>query len=258
MELAPSADKARSTAAVTVAYVHPDEVTASWHQSLMSLIGFDLANEARVLRGGWVAVRCAASASIPEARNSVVETFLADRDAEWLWWIDTDMGFAPDTIERLLEAADPETRPIVGGLCFARKHIEDDGMGGWRAAIVPTIYDWADVPDTDGKGFISRSGYAPDALVQCAGTGSACLLVHRSVYERITASGRGACYDRVPNNGGMISEDLSFCLRAGALGIPVWVHTGVRTTHFKPAWIGEDDFLAQAALQELVAEPRDA
>lgn len=235
--------------AVTVAYIHPDEVTASWHQSLMSLIAFDMANEARVLRGGWIAERCASSASIPEARNTVVQAFLAERDAEWLFWIDTDMGFAPDALEQLVAVADPEKRPIVGGLCFAVKPLEDDGMGGWRMGVVPTIYDWTDVPETGGKGFVSRSEYKPQAVIQCAGTGSACILIHRTVLERIAAESRGAWYDRVPNNGGLIGEDLSFCLRAGGLGIPVFVHTGVRTTHFKPGWIGEDDFIAQATLR---------
>lgn len=250
----PEVQEKAATGAVTVAYIHPDEVTASWHQSLMGLLALDLAHEARVLRGGWVAERCTSSASIPEARNDVVATFLSDRDAEWLFWVDTDMGFAPDTIEQLVAVADPETRPIVGGLCFAMKPVEADGMGGWRSAAVPTIYDWAPIPDGGGKGFVSRSVYQPDAVVQCAGTGSACILVHRSVFERIAADGRGAWYDRIPNNGGFIGEDLSFCLRAGALGIPVFVHTGVRTTHYKPAWIGEDDFLAQVALRSAFTE----
>jgi hypothetical protein len=42
-----------------------------------------------------------------------------------------------------------------------------------------------------------------------------------------------------------MGEDLSFCLRAGAAGIPIHVHSGVRTTHFKPAWLGESDYWRQ-------------
>ena len=34
------------------------------------------------------------------------------------------MGFAPDTINRLLEAADPVERPVVGGLCFTQREEE--------------------------------------------------------------------------------------------------------------------------------------
>jgi hypothetical protein len=260
-EQAPAPEEAFNTDAVTVAYVHPNEVTHSWHQSLINLIGWDLGNVGRVVRGGWVAIRCYGSDGIPAARNNAVKQFLADCDAEWLFWIDTDMGFDPDTVDRLIEAADPVERPIVGGLCFAQKHGDPDGRGGWHTSLVPTIYDWVTVPETGETGFLSRPEYPQDTLLPCAGTGSACVLVHRSVFERIAKKSGPTWYDRVPNvtaGGRLMGEDLSFCLRAGALDIPVYVHTGVRTTHFKPAWLGEDDFLAQAALQALIDGQADA
>jgi hypothetical protein len=49
-----------------------------------------------------------------------------------------------------------------------------------------------------------------------------------------------------------MSEDLSLCLRAGALGIPVHVHTGVKTSHQKALWLAEDDYFGQVALSQLV------
>jgi len=251
------------TDAVTVAYVHPNDVTTSWHQSLLNLIGHDLGNECRVGRGGWLAMRCYGSDGIPAARNKAVEQFLSEKDADWLFWIDTDMGFEPDTVDRLLEVADPVERPIVGGLCFAQKQTDPDGMGGWRTALAPTIYDWTTIETTGETGFLSRREYPVNTLVRCAGTGSACILIHRSVFERLAESGKGDWYDRIPNptaNGRLLGEDLSFCLRAGAAGIPVCVHTGVRTTHFKPAWLGEEDYWSSltpppAATQTAVIVP---
>lgn len=243
----------RAGEAVTIAYVHPNEVTTSWHQSLLSLIGHDLGGPCRVARGGWLAMRCYGADGIPAARNKAVEQFLADKDADWLFWIDTDMGFEPDTVDRLLEVADPIERPIVGGLCFAQKQTEPDGMGGWETALAPTIYDWTTVESTGETGFLSRRDYPVNTLVQCAGTGSACILIHRSVFEALAVDGRRDWYDRIPNptaNGRLLGEDLSFCLRAGAAGIPVHVHTGVRTTHFKPAWLGEKDYW-----RDVVPEP---
>jgi len=234
--------------AVTVAYVHPNEVTASWHQSLMALVGYDLGNHCRVARGGWLAIRCYGADGIPGARNKAVAQFLLEKDAEWLFWIDTDMGFAPDTVDRLLEVADPVERPIVGGLCFAQKQTDDDGMGGWGTVLAPTIYDWTTLEETGETGFLSRHGYPANSLVRCAGTGAACILIHRSVFEKLDQAGRGDWYDRVPNptaGGRLLGEDLSFCLRAGSAGIPVHVHTGVRTTHFKPAWFGESHYWRQ-------------
>ncbi len=236
-----------TTGAVTVAYVHPNDVTYSWHESLMRLLGHDMGAEGRILQGGWISVKCYGADGIPAARNTAVKEFLTSRDADWLLWVDTDMGFGPDALERLLEVADPDERPIVAGLCFAQKHTQADGMGGWRTAIAPTIYDWTTTPSGE-QGFLSRATYPVNKVVQCAGTGSAFILIHRGVLEAIAAEHGPVWYDRVPNpsaGGNLIGEDLSFCLRAGALGFPILVHTGVRTTHYKPVWLGEQDFWRQ-------------
>lgn len=230
--------------AVTIAYVHPNEIAHSWHQSLMALIGYDLGAHGRVARGGWLAVRCYGADGIPGARNLAIKQFLSEKDAEWLFWVDTDMGFAPDTVDRLLAIADPVKAPIVGALCFAQKHSNPDGYGGWRSELAPTIFDWA--TKKKETGFLSRSEYPINSLVRCAGTGSACILIHRSVFVDMQEKYGDDCwYERVVNptaGNKLMGEDLSFCLRAGAMDLPVYVHTGIRTTHFKPVWLGEQDY----------------
>jgi hypothetical protein len=50
----------------------------------------------------------------------------------------------------------------------------------------------------------------------------------------------------------MVSEDLSFCIRAGAMGFPIYVHTGVKMTHMKTLWLSENDYFAQIALSQMV------
>lgn len=247
----------QAPAAVTVAYVHGNQVSYSWHHSMVELVGYDMAHEGRVLRGGYISMRYGAS-GLPEARNKAVAEFLASADAEWLLWVDTDMGFPPDAVDRLLDAADPAERPIVGALCFAQKELEPDRMGGWRCAAAPTIFDW--VRAEDGlEGFTTRWDYPEGALVRCAGTGSAFILIHKSVFAKIAVKYGPVWYDMAPNptTGAMMGEDLTFCARAGALGVPVFVHTGVATSHFKPVWLGEADYLAERELvaAEEAAEP---
>ena len=58
------------------------------------------------------------AAGLVDSRNTVVAAFLDGTDDDWFWWLDDDMGFAPDTLDRLRLAADPVERPIVGALCF--------------------------------------------------------------------------------------------------------------------------------------------
>jgi hypothetical protein len=248
---------AEASDAVVVAYVHSNEVSYSWHYSMVELVGHDMANEARILRGGYIAYR-AGTDGLVDCRNKAVRDFLADGRADWLFWVDTDMGFDPDTVDRLMTAADPVERPVVGALCFSQRETSSDGMGGWRCKATPTVFDWAKVDVLDDRqvkvgeqqGFAVRWDYPINAVVKCAGTGSACILIHRSVFEQIGEKFGPCWYDRAPNpsTGQLISEDLSFCVRAGAIGIPVHVHTGVRTTHHKPVWLSDEDYWRQRAV----------
>jgi len=230
---------------VTLAYVHDTEVSYSFHHSLVSLLMFDMGEQGRIMEGGYNAIRCARSGSLAEARNQAVEAFLAAPSGDWLFWVDTDMGFAPDTVEKLLESADAEERPFVGALCFAQREIAQDGMSGFRTVPRFTILDWVDTPH--GKRFMGRSTYPVNSLVQCAGTGSACVLIHRSVLERIADEFGPTWYTQIPGDDGkLLGEDISFCVRAGAVGIPVHVDTSVRTTHLKNVWLQEADFWEMA------------
>lgn len=233
--------------AVSVAYVCDNVVTSSWHHSIVELIAYDQANNRRIQAGGFIAMRCGTDGLV-QARNEAVRTFLQNDRADWLFWTDSDMGFRPDTVDRLFEAADPVERPFMGALCFSQREEETDQLGGYRCVATPTVFDWAKV---DGKyGWQVRWNYKPNTVTQVGGTGAACVLIHRSVFEKVEAEYGRIWYDRVPNTttGQLIGEDLSFCLRIGAQQIPMFVHTGVPTTHFKHLWLGEDEYWQQRAL----------
>ena len=222
---------------VSMAWVHGADVTYSWFQCVLALIQYDVANNQRVIGGQWLATKYG-TGGIIQARNDTVKSFLAT-DSDWLFWIDTDMGFMPDTVDRLLEVADPDTRPIVGGLCFMNRELGPDGMGGMLIQPVPTIFDW--YKDQVGGGFTARHDYQRDQLVQVAGTGSACILIHRSAFVRIAEKYGPSWYSpvRTAEDGLWLSEDLSLCMRAAACDIPVYVDTRVKTTHFKHMWLDE-------------------
>lgn len=228
--------------AVTLAYVHDREVTHSFHDSLTNLLFFDASHHGRIMRGGYHKMRCG-TGGLVRARNMVAERFLEDDDAEWLFWLDTDMGFEPDTLERLLEAADPAERPIVGGLCFAQFEAGLDGSGGFLTRARPTISDWVEREDT--RGFVGRAWFPPNTVTRCDGTGSACLVIHRSVFEKINEKYGPVWYDQARGDQGLVAEDLSFCMRAATVDAPVHVHTGVKATHMKTVWLSDREFWEQ-------------
>ncbi len=210
---------------VVLAYVHPGSVPHMFLESVVRTLGHD--REHRRI-SGTLPIRFR-PAGICDARNQGVGAFLST-NAEWLWFVDTDMGFGPDTLPRLLEVADPENRPVVGALCYGVREEEADGFGGFRTRSFPTLYAWSDSDDS----FVEADSAPGDALLRVDGTGAACLLIHRSALEKV---GSG-WFDTFPGRDGEpMGEDLSFCLRLRDVRIPVHVHTGIRTSHQKTQWI---------------------
>lgn len=230
---------------VCIAYLHGTEVSHSWHVSYTETVLYDMRpNGPWYLRGGWLA-QFGSEAGFDDARNKVAKEFLDNRDAEWLWWVDSDMGWQPDALEKLMAVADPIERPIVGGLCFGNRPAGDDRCNGNVFRLFPTIYA-LDERD-DAAGFSPIMEYPPNELIQCGGTGSAFVLIHRSVFEKIRDKFGDFWYTRIkhPKNDIPFGEDLSFCLRATVCDVPIHVHTGIRTNHLKFHYLSEAQFFTQ-------------
>lgn len=212
-----------------IGYLHPDHVTAAFADSLVDLFLFD-ATHGRHVRGRisqpsgpWLAV----------SRNRVVETFLTDPDNTWLLFIDADMSFPPDALEKLHESLTDDVR-VIGGLCF----------GFSDNLLYPTLYDLK--PEGGAE---LRMTYPPNEVIEVtAGTGAAFLMIHRSVLEDVKAAGfsRGFPWfaDTELPDGNTQGEDLTFCQRARNVGYTIHVHTGVKTGHLKSLLFTEEHYNA--------------
>lgn len=216
-----------------VAYLHGGEVAHSFHHSCRNLWTHDLLHEQRLK--GFVAQECGAG-RITDGRNDAVEKFLK-HDAEWLAFVDSDMGFEPDTFDRLIAAADPVERPIVGALAFGQRR----GTLGQASSVnleqFPTIYTW--VEGEGVSGCAPMHDYPADQLVRCDATGAACFIVHRTVLERLaqTFPAPRRWFDETIHRGRVFGEDLTFFKRCTDLGYSVHVHTGVKTSHYKHVYL---------------------
>lgn len=201
--------------------------------SLLELTLHDLAHEHRLFTHDryWLP-GIYGSGGIVQGRNDVARSFLDETEAEWLLWLDTDMGFDPDLLERLIAVADPVDRPIVGALCFALKKNGDKAHRGRRFVTIPTIYRF--VQNDTEAGWLPQIKFERDALVECDGTGSAAILVHRSVLAAIRDEFGDDWYTPIQHKlGNVFSEDLSFCARARGCGFKIHVDTATGTTHDK-------------------------
>ncbi len=240
---------------VAVGFLDPGEWSHCFGQSLIDMYLRDQATSKRMVSAHGKQLRNNAQAGgIVAGRNEIVTQFLDATECEWLFMVDSDMGFAADTVDRLVNAADPKDRPVVGGLCFGLRREKPGEFYGQKYVVVPTCYEYV---DTDAEvGFRSIIDYPRDTLFPVGGTGAACLMIHRSALEDLRAKFGDKWFDHITHPGGTtFSEDLSFCIRLAAADIPLYVDTSIRTTHDKHGvFLDEDEFDRCRALHSIPAQ----
>jgi GT2 family glycosyltransferase len=207
------------TSDAVIGYIHPGTVRAEFCASLLAVC---LEGKTRIR----TVVALESGPNVSTGRNLIVREFLDGNLAPWLFMADTDMSFPADTVDRLIAAADPAERPVVGGLCFSLS----------QGQKYPTMYELVDAPG--GLAFRRYREWPEDACVRLSATGAACLLLHRDALLAVEkhANDPAAPWFRESSIGAPMSlmgEDLTFCLRCAAAGVPVHVHTGVKVGHMK-------------------------
>jgi hypothetical protein len=233
---------------VAVGFLDPGHWSHCFGQSLIDLYLVDAHGSKRMVPHGKQLRDNAQAGGIVAGRNSIATKFLDDTECEWLFMVDSDMGFAPDTVDRLIASADPVERPVVGGLCFSLRREKPGEFYGQKYIVVPTCFEYV---DTDEEvGFRSIIDYPSDSLLQVGGTGAACLLIHRSALLAIRDRIGDHWFDHITHPGGTVfSEDLSFCVRLAMVDLPVYVDTSVRTTHDKHGvFLDEEEFYRSRAI----------
>ena len=178
-------------------------------------------------------LRYVSGPNISTPRNLVVDEFLRSYTAPWLLMVDTDMVFSGSALDRLIAAADPVKRPLVGALCFSPAAGE----------VRPTMYEITQ-KESGALGFAHLQAWPEDTCVKVSATGTGFLLMHRGALEKVAAFSKDAAapwFRETPVGEPLklMGEDMTFCLRAGAAGIPVHVHTGVQVGHMKPEMLGK-------------------
>lgn len=179
--------------------------------------------------------------NIAAGRNTIVRAFLEEGDADWLLFVDTDQTFDADLIERMVLSADPVERPVVSALIMAERPSK-------RIPIAPACTVWND----EVQDFVIPHMIPADRHWQVATVGTGCLLVHRSVLERMGAEWaddafpwfKYAQHNRkgVPD---VMGEDYTFSLRATKLEVPLVVDTTIQVGHVKKRTLTAADFWAQ-------------
>lgn len=132
---------------------------------------------------------------VSEARNLAVNAATEAR-IEWLLFLDSDMVFPADTVERLLK----RDVPIVG-CTYARR-------------ILPITYIGTDL---EGRGLNPMKSHG---MAEVARLPAGCLLIKSEVFRRMKRPYFRCGYDE--QVGTIVGEDFWFCDAVRALGYRVW------------------------------------
>lgn len=239
---------------VLVAYPH-GTIEPGFHRDLIHLLVWDAQHKRYVVEGGGHLML--ATTNLPHARNQIVNLFLGHPEWDWLWFVDTDQTFDADTLDRMLQVAHPDERPVLGALVYSYDITTEPKSR-------PTIWSW-------GEHHPARWTTHPrDELVQCNATGTGCVLIHRRVFEAVRAlqvPGGEATYAETSwpwfkyaewvNDEGkpdVFGEDLTFMARVGAAGFPIFVDTRIKVGHVKRLEVDEGYHYSELPFHMLVPE----
>ena len=166
-----------------------------------------------------VEVKYLKASLVYDARNQLTKYVLDKGCYDFVLWLDSDMTFTPDLLDRLME--DIEGRQAVTGLCFGR-----------RPPFKPCIYKKLDVEQTatpSGPMLMPTCenwfDYPRDQIFEVQACGFACVLMRTEVLEKMLVYG----VPFFPVGG--LGEDLTFCWRARKQGITFHCDSRLKIGH---------------------------
>jgi hypothetical protein len=144
-------------------------------------------------------------------RNDLLNNFLGD----WMLMFDTDVTFDPDIAARMVVTMERAGVDVLTGIYSYKKPPHN-----------PVLYMWN--PEFKRHEVITDWDRSSDLFpVDSAGAG--CLLVKRSVFERITSELNENPFDRYGAKG----EDHSFFMRLDKLGIKAYCAWKIELQHLE-------------------------
>ena len=146
------------------------------------------------------------------SRNSLATRSMSN-EFDYVFWLDSDMVFAPDTLERMMKTLTENNYDMVTGLYFRRV-----------PPYSPVLFDQLDM---DGEiCYWSEFKEIPDRPFEVGGCGFGCVLMKTDIFFDV--QGRfGQMFAPIANNG----EDIAFCWRARQCGYHIYCDPSILCGH---------------------------
>lgn len=210
---------------VLITYPHTTSIGHNFHLSLTRTARQHASQIEEIL-----SMRCYPGDSLIKGRNEAMRMWLDEFDSEFLWTIDTDIGFSVDTLPMLMN----HNAPVVSGLyrtVFEEGRDHTGAPGDWR--IIPAAYRWTDVAAVNIED--------PQGVAAVGAVGGGCLMVRRdaalAVREKYGDEWWSILRPFSDHPSMSLGEDLSFCWRLKECGIPILLDATVQTSHQKSVWV---------------------
>lgn len=150
-----------------------------------------------------------------DSRNNLA-SYAMEIEADYILWLDSDMTFEANTLERMLKVLDEhEDIDILTGLYFRRV-----------APFTPVLFSKLEEKD----GVLEWEGFdenIPDELFEVAGCGFGGVLMKTDCLYTIAADEGGAWFTPLKNAG----EDCAFCIRARKKGHKIYCDPSIEFGH---------------------------
>lgn len=152
---------------------------------------------------------------IYDARNKLAG-YAVDGEFDFVLWLDSDMVFPPNTLERMVKTLDehPEI-DILNALYFRR-----------GTPFSPVAYDRLEINDR-GECDYEDMKDVPTELSEIAGCGFGCVLMRTDCLLDLAAKFGAVWFTPIGN----VGEDCSFCIRARNEGYKIYCDPTIKIGH---------------------------
>ena len=151
---------------------------------------------------------------IYDARNKLAQQAIKE-EFDYIFWLDSDMIFMTDTLNRLMETMNKTDADIVSGIYFRRS-----------APYTPVAFSELDIDLENGKNYHADYTGELSGVHEVAAIGFGCVLMKTEVLFDVFGK-FGSPFEPIGGYG----EDLSFCWRARELDYKVFIDFDVKCGH---------------------------
>lgn len=170
---------------------------------------------AMLQRSGDTMVGFEVGSLVYHARNNLARQAIK-AEADWVLWLDSDMVFSPDLLQRMMKVCTENDISFLTALCFRRK-----------PPYTPCIFEKLErLPEDKGAAYTAFMS-VPDGRFKVGGCGFAGVLMSTDVLMSVAAKYQGRMFDPLPGFG----EDVSFCWRARQCGYDIWCDSKIEMGH---------------------------